>query len=60
MANNVSYIQNVFSQPEIERKGRTATNHTEVNAAASGQSGPEKIKLNENGKEEFCITFDKV
>jgi hypothetical protein len=48
------------SKIEVGRKykrGETATNGS---ASEPTQEPLEKIPLNENGKEEFCITFDKV
>ena len=41
------------------KRGPTGT-ATNGNASESTKEPLERIPLNENGKEEFCITFDKV
>ena len=41
------------------KRGPTGT-ATNGNASEPTKEHIEKITLNENGKEEFCITFDKV
>ena len=47
---------------EAGRKYKKGTTETSTNGNASDPTNEplEKIPLNENGKEEFCITFDKV